>query len=172
VKLLSARWVVPVARPPIDEGAVALSDDGIVLAVGGRAEVRAEFPDAVEERAQGVLVPGLVNAHCHLELAGHAGGVPGGQGLFAWATTLMSARKADTAEQQRAAAATAAAAAVALGTAAIGDVGNSLAAAPGIGGAGLTGVLFHELFGSREIATGDALADAARERAEAAAEWP
>jgi cytosine/adenosine deaminase-related metal-dependent hydrolase len=33
-------------------------------------------------------------------------------------------------------------------------------------------VLFHELFGSREIATGDALADAARERAEAAAEWP
>src|SRR6185436_8470784 len=47
-----------------------------------------------------------------------------------------------------------------------------LAAAPGIGGAGLAGVLFHELFGSREIATGDALADAARERAEAAADWP
>ena len=172
MKLLSARWVVPVSRPPIDEGALALSDDGDVLAVGGRAEVRAEFPDAVEERAEGVLVPGLVNAHCHLELSGHADGVPGGQGLFAWATTLMGARKADTPAQQRGAAATAAAAAVTLGTAAIGDVGNSLAAAPGIGRAGLTGVLFHELFGSREIATGDALADAARERAEAAAEWP
>jgi cytosine/adenosine deaminase-related metal-dependent hydrolase len=58
-----------------------------------------------------------------------------------------------------------------LGTAAIGDVGNSVAAAPGIGRAGLHGVLFHELFGSREMATGDALADAARERAEVA-EWP
>jgi len=172
VKLLSARWVVPVSRPPIDEGGVALADDGTVLAVGSRAEVRAEFPDAVEERAAGVLLPALVNAHCHLELSGHADGVPGGHGLFAWATTLMAVRKTDTPDQQREAAARAATAAVALGTAAIGDVGNALAAAPGIGRAGLGGVLFHELFGSREIATGDALKDAARERAEAAPGWP
>ena len=46
VKVVSARWVVPIARPPIADGALALADDGAVLAVGGRAEVRAEFPDA------------------------------------------------------------------------------------------------------------------------------
>ena len=172
MKLLSARWVVPVSRPPIDEGAVALGDDGTVLAVGSRVEMRAEFPDAVEERAQGVVVPGLVNAHCHLELSGHGDAVPGGEGLFAWATALMAARQAVSAQEQRAAAATAADAAVALGTAVVGDVGNSLVAAPGIGRAGLAGVLFHELFGSRELATGDALADAARERAQADADWP
>jgi cytosine/adenosine deaminase-related metal-dependent hydrolase len=170
--VVSARWVVPIARPPIADGALALADDGAVLAVGGRAEVRAEFSDAPEERAEGVLLPGLVNAHSHLELSGHADGVPGGKGLFAWATALMGVRKADTPAQQRDTAAAAATAAVALGTAAVGDVGNSLAAAPGIGRAGLAGVLFHELFGSREIATGDALADAARERAEADADWP
>jgi cytosine/adenosine deaminase-related metal-dependent hydrolase len=164
--------VVPIDGPPIGEGALALAGDGTVLAVGRRAEVRSEFPDAVEERAQGVLMPGLVNAHSHLELSGHSDDVPGGHGLFAWATTLMALRKADTPDQQRDAAARAAAAAVALGTGAIGDVGNSLAAAPGIGRAGLGGVLFHELFGSREIATGDALKDAARERAEAAPGWP
>ena len=140
MKLVSARWVIPVThRSPIFEGAVALSDDGTVLAVGGRTEVRAEFPDAVEERAQGVLMPGLVNAHCHLELSGLADDVPGGQGLFTWATTLMRVRRADTAARQREAAATAAAAAVAFGTAAVGDVGSSLAAAPGIGRAGLSG---------------------------------
>jgi cytosine/adenosine deaminase-related metal-dependent hydrolase len=172
VKLLSARWVVPIARPPVGEGAIAFGDDGTVLAVGSRAELRAEFPDVVEERAQGVLLPGLVNAHCHLELSGHGDAVPGGKGLYAWATTLMASRKADTAQGQREAAATAAGAAVALGTAVVGDVGNSLAAAPGIGRAGLAGVLFHELFGSRELATGDALADAARERAQANADWP
>jgi len=172
VRVVSARWVVPIVRTPIPEGAVALADDGEVLAVGGRAELRAEFPDAAEERAEGVLLPGLVNAHTHLELSHHADAVPGGKGLFAWATTLMSVRKDDAPERQRAAAATAAAAAVALGTAAVGDVGNSLAAAPGIGRAGLAGVLFHELFGSREMATGDAVADAARERAAAAADWP
>ncbi|HMF44402.1 MAG TPA: amidohydrolase family protein, partial [Polyangia bacterium] len=172
MRVVSARWVVPIVRTPIPEGAVALADDGEVLAVGGRAELRAEFPDAAEERAEGVLLPGLVNAHTHLELSHHADAVPGGKGLFAWATTLMSVRKDDAPERQRAAAATAAAAAVALGTAAVGDVGNSLAAAPGIGRAGLAGVLFHELFGSREMATGDAVADAARERAAAAADWP
>src|SRR6185295_8592234 len=101
VKLLSARWVVPVSRPPIAEGALALADDGAVLAAGGRAELRAEFPDAVEERAEGVLMPGLVNAHSHLELSGHADAVPGGAGLFAWATTLMGVRKSDVPDRQR-----------------------------------------------------------------------
>ena len=75
-------------------------------------------------------------------------------------------------ETRRTAAKAAAAAAARLGTAAIGDIGNTLDAAPAIGGAGLGGVLFHELLGSREVQTGDALADAARERAEASATWP
>jgi cytosine/adenosine deaminase-related metal-dependent hydrolase len=174
MRVVSARWVIPIERPPIADGALALADDGAVLAVGGRAELRAEFPDAPEERAQGVLLPGLVNAHSHLELAAHADAVPGGQGFFAWATALMQARRGDTPDKLRAPAATAAAAAVALGTAVIGDVGSSLVAAPGIAAAGLGGVLFHELFGSRDMATGDALADAARERAAADADgaWP
>jgi cytosine/adenosine deaminase-related metal-dependent hydrolase len=169
--VVSARCVVPIVRPPIGDGAVALADDGEVLAVGGRAELRAEFPEAVEERAQGVLLPGLVNAHCHLELSAHADTVAGGHGLFPWATALMRARQGDEPERTRDAAARAASAAVALGTAAIGDVGNSLAAVPGIGRAGLRGVLFHELVGSREAATGDALADAAREQRELG-DWP
>jgi cytosine/adenosine deaminase-related metal-dependent hydrolase len=167
--VVSARWVVPIERPPIPEGAVALADDGTILAVGTRPEVRAEFPDVPEQRAEGVLLPGLVNAHCHLELSLHADGVSGGKGLFAWATALMGARAGDTPERLREAAAAAAAAAVALGTAAIGDVGNSLAALPGIGSAGLDGLLFHELVGSRDAATGDAIADGARELSEAIA---
>jgi cytosine/adenosine deaminase-related metal-dependent hydrolase len=69
----------------------------------------------------------------------------------------------------RAAEAAAAAArdAVACGTAAIGDVGNGLRAVPAIGAAGLRGVVFHELLGSREARPGGALADAARELEEA-----
>src|SRR6185503_3000572 len=128
VKLVSARWVVPIDTPPIAEGALALADDGAVLAVGRRAELRAEFPEVPELRAAGVLMPGLVNAHCHLELSLHADAVAGGHGLFAWATELMRVRAGDAPERVRDVAATAAAAAVALGTAAIGDVGNALAA--------------------------------------------
>ncbi|HVV50080.1 MAG TPA: amidohydrolase family protein [Polyangia bacterium] len=171
MRIVSARWVVPVDRPPIAEGALALDAAGTVRAVGPRAEVRAELPAAPEERALGVLVPGLVNAHCHLELSALAEAVPGGGGFIAWAQRFLKTVGETPRERRRAAAHEAAEAAVRLGTAAIGDVGNTLDAAPALGAAALAGVLFHELLGSREARTGDALADAARERAEAAA-WP
>ncbi len=181
MRMVSARWVIPIDQPPIGEGAVALADDGTVLAVGPRAEVqsfmRGQSPAGTavdEERALGVLVPALVNAHCHLELSPLADAITGGAGLVAWTSGVM--RATATLERQRRveAAAEAAASAVRLGTAAVGDVGNTLAAAQGIGRAGLRGILFHELVGSREAATGNAIADAAREKAEADAEapWP
>jgi cytosine/adenosine deaminase-related metal-dependent hydrolase len=174
--LVSARWVVPIDRPPIAEGAIALDDDGTVRLCGPRAAVRAEVGGAPEgavheERAEGVLVPGLVNAHCHLELSALADVVPGGGGFIAWAQRFMKTVGETPRETRRTAARDAALAAARLGTAAIGDVGNTLDGAPALGAAGIGGVLFHELVGSREARTGDALADAARERAEAT-DWP
>jgi cytosine/adenosine deaminase-related metal-dependent hydrolase len=163
MRIVSARWVVPIDRPPIADGAVALAHDGVIVACDGRAEVLAQFPDVREERASGVLVPGLVNAHCHLELSALADAVPGGSGLVAWAGALVAAARTIDRDRRRGAAAEAAGGAVRTGTAGIGDVGNTLDAVSGIGAAGLAGVLFHELLGSREAATGDALADAARE---------
>jgi cytosine/adenosine deaminase-related metal-dependent hydrolase len=172
MRVVSARWVIPIERPPLAEGAIALDDDGTIRSLGPRDDLRAAFPDAPEERAQGVLVPGLVNAHSHLELSALSGAVPGGQGLVPWTRRLMKCVVETAHETRQKAAVEAARAAVRLGTAAIGDVGNSLDAAPGIGEAGLCGLLFHELVGSRETATGDALADADRERDEGAGRWP
>jgi cytosine/adenosine deaminase-related metal-dependent hydrolase len=171
MRIVSARWVIPIERPPLPEGAVALDDDGTIRAVGPRDEVLSAFPDAPEERAEGVLVPGLVNAHCHLELSALAHSIPGGAGLVTWARQLMKAVVETGHEARQQAALDAARAAVRLGTAAIGDVGNSLDGVPAIADAGMSGVLFHELVGSRETATGDALADAARERSDAGP-WP
>jgi aminodeoxyfutalosine deaminase len=176
MRLVSARWVIPVEAAPVPEGAVALDDAGTVLAVGKRAELRRRFSDAEEQRARGVLMPALVNAHVHLELSGLAGRVPGGRGLVGWvaACGAAAAEAPATREQRRETAARAAKDAVALGTAAVGDVGNTLDAIGGLASAGLRGTFFHELLASREARTGDALADAARERAVFAQEgaWP
>jgi aminodeoxyfutalosine deaminase len=160
-RLISAPWVLPITEPPIADGAVVVDAHDTLLDVGRRAELVRRHPDAAEDRADGILLPALVNAHCHLELSALADAVPGGEGLVAWAGTVMAAGRDVPPERRRAAAAEAAGGAVRTGTAAIGDVGNTLAAVPGIGAAGLCGVLFHELLGSREAATGDALADAA-----------
>jgi cytosine/adenosine deaminase-related metal-dependent hydrolase len=133
--------------------------------------------------AQGVLLPALVNAHAHLELSGLGGQVPGGDGLVKWTRRLAerlaaksggggggpgpsggkpsdsSDRGADTAV------AAALAQARASGTGALADVGNGTTGWCALEQSGLEGVFFHELVGSREARTGDALADAARERA-------
>jgi cytosine/adenosine deaminase-related metal-dependent hydrolase len=164
----------PGGPPWLADGAVALDDDDTVRAVGPRAELKRRYADAPETRAEGALLPGLVNAHTHLELAALAGALPGGAGLPAWVGELMRANRELADEPRREAAARAAADVVRLGAAAVGDVGTSLAAMPGIVAAGLRGTMFHELLGSRDVRTGDALADAARERAvtSKAHPWP
>jgi cytosine/adenosine deaminase-related metal-dependent hydrolase len=145
------------------EAAVVVDGAGTIVALGPRAEMKSTFASLPEERAEGALLPGLVNAHAHLDLSILAGRLSGGQGLATWAMQVGREAAAFSAEQRYDAARRAALAAVKAGTAAVGDVGNTLLAVPALAGAGLAGVFFHELLGSRETATGDALADAERE---------
>ena len=148
------------------EAAVAVDGAGTVVAVGPRAEIKPAFASLPEERAEGAVLPGLINAHTHLELSVLAGRLPGGEGLVPWAMQVGREAAAFSTEQRFDAARRAALAAAAAGTAAVGDVGNTLLAVPALADVGLAGVFFHELLGSREAATGDALADAAQEHRE------
>jgi len=151
--------------PPIAEGAVALDGDGVVVAVGPRSDVRAAWPRTDEERSDGALLPALVNAHTHLELSQLADPIPGGDGVIAWTGRLMKTLRDRPFEGDAyLAALEAARTAVDLGTAALGDVGNGVVGWRAMDAAGLSGLFFHELVGSREQRTGDALADAASER--------
>ncbi len=60
---LRARWVLPVDRPPIENGLVEIVDGGIT-------SVRAASPhDAADDLGDVAIVPGLVNAHVHLEFS-------------------------------------------------------------------------------------------------------
>lgn len=167
-RLVSAPWVVPIASPALREGALVLDADGVIVAIGPRAALRAAHAALPETRGEGVLLPGLVNAHTHLELSALAGRVPGGGGVIAWTRALAGQlHEAHGREENETgpAAEIAALNARALGTAALGDVGNGTAGWRALGAAGLQGLFFHELVGSREARTGDALADAERERA-------
>jgi cytosine/adenosine deaminase-related metal-dependent hydrolase len=64
-----ARWVVPISSPPIADGVVAV--DGNRIAFVGEANAG----PTGDEHPLGdvVLLPGLVNAHCHLELTAMRG---------------------------------------------------------------------------------------------------
>ena len=49
----------------IEDGSVAIGDDGLIAAVGSAAQLSSEFPDAEEVEVEGVLFPGFVDCHTH-----------------------------------------------------------------------------------------------------------
>lgn len=69
--LLRAEYVATMAGPVLRDGAVVFEGD-LILAVGAAVPLRRAFPDViVEDLGDSVLLPGLVNAHTHLELSDH-----------------------------------------------------------------------------------------------------
>ncbi|MEO8910059.1 MAG: amidohydrolase family protein [Gemmatimonadaceae bacterium] len=64
-----ARWVLPITRPPIENGTV-VENDGVITYVGPRGAA----PRGDDyELGESILMPGLVNAHTHLELTAMRG---------------------------------------------------------------------------------------------------
>ncbi len=84
-----ARWVVPVSRPPIADATVSVEGPRIVR-VGPRAD--APIGEDVE-LGDAVIMPGLVNAHTHLELTAMRG-LFAGMEFVPWIRLLTRARAA------------------------------------------------------------------------------
>ncbi len=64
--LLRARIVLPISKPPIENGAVLLSQNRIA-AIGSWRELAKRTSEPVMDMGQVILLPGLINAHCHLD---------------------------------------------------------------------------------------------------------
>jgi len=144
MKLLRSGWLLPILHPPIRDGLVAVSG-GRVVWLGRRGDPGA--PDApLHDLGDGVLLPGLVNAHCHLELSHLAAtGLPSGAGFVPWAEAVVASRGRHSDAEVASAAAAAIAALEASGTAAIGDVSNTLGHLGQLSASSLSAVVFLEL---------------------------
>ncbi len=68
MQIYAASYLLPISGSPVEGGAVAV-ENGLIKAVGRLADLRSRFAAAaVHEFPGAVLMPGLVNAHTHLEL--------------------------------------------------------------------------------------------------------
>jgi cytosine/adenosine deaminase-related metal-dependent hydrolase len=132
-----AAWVLPIAGPPIRDGWVAVDDARIV-------EVGCSDPSTTLART--VILPGLVNAHVHLELSWMRGRVPPGDRMPAWAERLIALRRA---EEQAGSDSIVEAIdeARACGTALVGDVTNTLTSCGPLARGPLSAAIFFELIG-------------------------
>ena len=142
-----AAWIVPIAAPPIKNGWVDV-DAGRVTGVGPpEAHTPSASGQEVDLRSR-VVLPGLVNAHTHLELSGLRGAVPPAASMPTWTRRLIArmvesppndaAIRAAVAEARRA------------GTALVGDITNTLASVEPLRHAPIEAVVFKELLGFDE----------------------
>ena len=79
MRFLTADYLFPLYTAPIKQGVLQISDNKEVIAV---FENRSEVPQEKLEVFEGVLCPGFVNAHCHLELSHLLGKAEKGKGFL------------------------------------------------------------------------------------------
>ncbi len=126
-------------------------DSAFVLASGGPDQIDAH-PDAnLAERIRlpGVLIPGLVNAHTHLDLS-HIGPLPHDPALgFGPWLAMVKKNRATSAEKVRASVVLGARLSLAGGVIAVGDIAGAGRAEPleALRGSPLSGVCYLECFG-------------------------
>lgn len=144
VAVYRAAWVLPIALPPVRDGWVAVAD-GRITALGGPSSTPPSTPRTTDLGSRAIL-PGLVNAHTHLELSWMAGQVAPSSSMPAWAAQLMTLRAA-VRDEPVPPTADAVRNARAAGTSLVGDVTNTLGAYAPLVDSGLSAAVFRELLG-------------------------
>jgi 5-methylthioadenosine/S-adenosylhomocysteine deaminase len=150
ITLYCARWVLPISSAAIADGAVAVAGDQIV-SVGSRAAQYQQFPHAtIRELGSSAIIPGLVNAHSHLELTAMRGFLENEEtDFFAWLRRLTIARlERMTVDDLRVSAAWGACEAARAGVTCVADASDSAAESMrALRDVGLRGIVFQESFG-------------------------
>ena len=89
--ILRARTLLPVSQPPIENGAVILSGNRI-QAVGPWPDLRPDADGNVLDLGEVILLPGLINAHCHLDYTDMAGMLPPPKTFTDWIPLILAAK--------------------------------------------------------------------------------
>ncbi|MDQ8004286.1 MAG: amidohydrolase family protein [Pedobacter sp.] len=123
-RYLSANWIYPVTSEPIANGVIEVADTGEITAILKQEETIQQNIEGIEQ-FEGVLVPGFVNTHCHLELSHLFEKIPEQTGLPAFVREIVAQRAAadevviaamDAADKQM----------LENGIVAVGDISNQL----------------------------------------------
>src|SRR5215207_7982757 len=91
----TARWILPAAGPPVENGILVVRDDTIE-AIEPKGTRKADV-----DLGNIALIPGLVNAHTHLDLSGARGLIPptDPEHFTDWLKGVIAYRRTRTAEQ-------------------------------------------------------------------------
>ena len=86
-RFISSDWIYPVTSPRIQQGVIVLDGERIID-ITSRDKVSSEKL----EYLKGIIIPGFINTHCHLELSHLKGKVPTGTGLLPFIYSVVKFR--------------------------------------------------------------------------------
>lgn len=153
---LTARWVFPADRPALPVGVVTIDGDKILAvepAGGRKADV---------DLGNAAILPGLVNAHTHLDLSDARGKMPPTADYTAWLRRVIQHRRAQSWEQVCATITDGIKESIKCGVTLLGDISAGGYSWDILASAALRAVVHHELIGlTSERARGNTLGIAA-----------
>src|SRR5205809_4171249 len=89
--IIRARTVVPMDGAPIENGAVAVSGNQIAD-VGKFDQIRARNRGEIIDLGEQAVLPGLINAHCHLDYTCLRGKIPPQKSFTDWIRAINAAK--------------------------------------------------------------------------------
>ncbi len=88
MRKITADRIYPINGSPIENGVIIIDDAGEIHAI----EQKKDYDSSSLEVYQGVIVPGFVNTHCHLELSHMKGKVDTGTSLIPFISNVVKFR--------------------------------------------------------------------------------
>jgi cytosine/adenosine deaminase-related metal-dependent hydrolase len=86
MRFITADYIFPVSSPPIKNGVIVVDDDGTIV------EIKSEMRNEKSEIFRGIICPGFINAHCHLELSHLKNKLTEGRGLPGFIKEILTLR--------------------------------------------------------------------------------
>lgn len=99
INYYTADYILPVTSDPIKNGTVAVDADGAI--VGLYSEDNPEIYGKNISKHEGIIVPGFVNSHCHLELSHLHQQIPEKEGLIPFIKNVISQRSSGNGTQNK-----------------------------------------------------------------------
>jgi cytosine/adenosine deaminase-related metal-dependent hydrolase len=159
LRIYRAAWVLPVASPPLRDGAVLVDPEGRIAAVGPREAVEPPEGAEVVELGEAALLPGLVNVHAHPELALYRNALEDLR-FPDWILRLVGSRRAALHEEDyRLAARWTLVECLRAGITTLAATEISCAALGALREVGMRGVVYREVFGPDPVRAEDAMAE-------------
>jgi len=123
MRYISADYIFPISSEPVKNWVIAVDEDGTIIGINTKSEILNSKSEI--EYYKGIICPGFVNAHCHLELSVMKDKIAEHTGMTGFIKDILKKRNDYSADEIDSAIVSAEAEMIKNGIVAVGDICNN-----------------------------------------------